>query len=224
MTNIMDQILTAALRLTVTVILSGILGYEREKRNQAAGFRTYIIVSSASALVMMMNQFIFSTMNTGDPVRMGAQVISGIGFLGAGAILVTRNQQIRGLTTAAGLWAAAIIGMSIGAGYYAGGIVCSLFIFVCLRFLTAIDRKIGKNPPVLVLYFELSSRRDLGNVIRYVHAHKYHISDMKTDPLSDDGSGDITVTFMLHTDGRADTDELLRELESIPGVNFAAPI
>ena len=102
-------VLSIVVRILLSTFCAGTLGFERERHNQAAGFRTYIIVSDASALVMMTNIFVAGIGET-DLVRMSASVITGLGFLGAGTILVTRNQEVRGLTTAAGLWAVAIIG------------------------------------------------------------------------------------------------------------------
>lgn len=218
------DILAIIIRLLLTSVCSGILGFEREKHNQAAGFRTYMIVSNASALVMMTNQFINQTVGTGDPVRMGAQVISGIGFLGAGAILVTRNQQVRGLTTAAGLWASAIVGMAMGAGYYAGGIACFLFIYISLKFLAKIDDKISRSPRRATVYCELSCRKDVGNLIRFAQNKKYRVSNMEINSLSREVSEDVAVTFVLHTDGKTELDTLLKEFEYIEGLGFFAQV
>ena len=218
------DILAIILRLLLTAICSGMLGYEREKRNQAAGFRTYMIVSNASALVMMTNQFIIQTVGTGDPVRMGAQVISGIGFLGAGAILVTRNQQVRGLTTAAGLWSSAIVGMALGAGYYAGGITCFLFIYISLKFLAKIDSKISRSPRIATFYCELNNRRDMGTLIRFIQNKKYRVSNVEINSLSIDVSKEVVVTFVLHTDGKTGVDALLKEFESVEGLSFIAQV
>ena len=110
-------VLSIVVRILLSTFCAGTLGFERERHNQAAGFRTYIIVSDASALVMMTNIFVAGIGET-DLVRMSASVITGLGFLGAGTILVTRNQEVRGLTTAAGLWAVAIIGTAFGAGFF----------------------------------------------------------------------------------------------------------
>ncbi|WP_312446942.1 MgtC/SapB family protein, partial [Lacrimispora sp.] len=102
--------ITITVRICLALIIGGILGMEREVRKQPAGFRTYMLVCMGSAAVMMTNQYISQTFGGSDPSRLGAQVVSGIGFLGAGTIIVTRNNQVRGLTTAAGLWAAACAG------------------------------------------------------------------------------------------------------------------
>ena len=104
--------LAVALRIVAAIIIGGMIGLERGMKNRAAGLRTYMLVCVGSCLVMLTNQFIFQSFGTGDPVRMGAQVVSGIGFLGAGTIIVTRRSQIKGLTTAAGLWAAAGVGLA----------------------------------------------------------------------------------------------------------------
>lgn len=92
------------IRILLAVLLGGIVGMERGIKNKLAGLRTFILVSLGSAVIMMTNQYIHQIYGEGDPVRMGAQVVSGIGFLGAGTIMVTSKNQIKGLTTAASLW------------------------------------------------------------------------------------------------------------------------
>lgn len=98
-------------RVFLSLIFGGVIGLERSRKKRPAGFRTYMLVCLSSALVMMTNQFIFSNFGGSDPARLGGQVISGIGFLGAGTIIVTSRSQVRGLTTAAGLWASACLGL-----------------------------------------------------------------------------------------------------------------
>jgi len=109
--------LSIILRLLLAAVCGGILGFDREKRGQAAGFRTYMIVCVGSALVMMTNIFLGQYYNITDIARLPAAVMTGLGFLGAGAIIVTNNQNVRGLTTAAGLWTTAAIGIAFGAGF-----------------------------------------------------------------------------------------------------------
>ena len=120
------------IRLLMAVVIGGILGLERGRKNRPAGLRTYMLVCLASAIVMMTNQYVTQCMGTGDPVRMGAQVISGIGFLGAGSIVVTQRNQIRGITTAAGLWASAAVGLAVGIGFYEVAIAGGLAVFSAL--------------------------------------------------------------------------------------------
>jgi len=126
------NIFTVLFRLFLAVLCGGILGFERATKHHAAGFRTYILVCLGSTIAMLTNEFLTLSTNTGDPARLGAQVISGIGFLGAGTILITSRNQIKGLTTAAGLWGCACLGLSIGVGFYTVAIFGALFIFVAI--------------------------------------------------------------------------------------------
>ena len=120
------------IRLFLAFICGGILGFDREKKHQAAGFRTYILVCLGACVAMMTNQFIFESTGSGDSARLGAQVISGIGFLGAGTIIVTSRNQIKGLTTAAGLWACACLGLSIGIGFYTLSIIGEILLITII--------------------------------------------------------------------------------------------
>ena len=124
------NILSIIVRLTMAAICGGFIGYDRGRKRRPAGLRTHILVCIGSALVMITNQYIIDIMGySSDPTRLGAQVISGIGFLGAGTILITGKQQVKGLTTAAGLWASACMGLAIGIGFYEGALIGCIFIF-----------------------------------------------------------------------------------------------
>jgi len=120
------------LRILCALLVGGILGIERGRKNRPAGLRTYMLVCVGSCLIMLTNQYVYQSIGTGDPVRLGAQVVSGIGFLGAGTIIVTKRNQIKGLTTAAGLWAAAAVGLALGIGFYEGALTAGLAIYLIL--------------------------------------------------------------------------------------------
>lgn len=125
----------AAIKLGVTTLLSGIIGFEREHSHRPAGFRTHILVAVGSALVMLTSVYIYGDdAAAGDVTRMSAQVLSGIGFLGAGTI-IREGFSVKGLTTAASLWAVACIGIAVGAGFYAGALVATLVIYLTLNSL-----------------------------------------------------------------------------------------
>ena len=153
------SLLSITVRLLLTTVFAGTLGYERERHRQAAGFRTYIIVADAAALVMMTNLYIGDVFGSTDLVRMPASVITGLGFLGAGTILVTKSHEIKGLTTAAGLWAVSIIGTAIGAGFYTGGTVCYAFILLAMNVLRLVDVRIQSRQKTATVYFELRSKQ-----------------------------------------------------------------
>lgn len=159
-------------RLVLAVICGGVIGLERAKKHQAAGFRTYILVCLGSTIAMLTNEFISLSTNMGDGARLGAQVISGIGFLGAGTILVTSRNQIRGLTTAAGLWACACLGLSIGIGFYTLAIMGTIVISIVLAILPKIESTFNKRSSILDIHIEFQKRENLKqfvNLIRQIN-------------------------------------------------------
>jgi len=134
-------------QLLLSFILGGLIGFQRESINRPAGFRTHILVSLGSTLVMQTSFYVFDayhTMTTIDPMRLGAQVISGMGFLGAGTI-IKEGASVKGLTTAASLWAVACIGLAIGTGFYAGAIITTLLIYFILTFFMDLEKKIKSS-------------------------------------------------------------------------------
>lgn len=166
--------------------MGGIIGIERDIKNHAAGFRTYILVCLGSTMVMMTNQFISESYNTGDPSRMGAQVISGIGFLGVGTILITNNNHVRGLTTAAGLWSAACIGLAIGIGFYEGAIVGSVSIFIIMIFFQRIKRKIVSKRKIIDSYIIFESLHSFSDFLAYCSSKDWHILMIREQPFHKD--------------------------------------
>lgn len=135
------------LRLVLAVLLSGLVGLEREVKGRAAGFRTHILVCVGSTLVMLTGVYLASVWRgTGeiDPTRMAAQVVSGVGFLGAGTIIQFRD-SVRGLTTAASVWAAAGIGLAVGAGFYVGAVSATVIVLLVLFALFNFERRVGSK-------------------------------------------------------------------------------
>lgn len=123
------------LRISLSLAMGGVLGMERGFKNRPAGTRTYMLVCLGACVVMMTGQLVYETYQTGDPARIGAQVVSGIGFLGAGSIVVTRHHQIKGLTTAAGLWASACVGLALGMGFYTVALAAGCAVFLVLTMM-----------------------------------------------------------------------------------------
>lgn len=173
------DIIDSIFRLLLALLCGGILGIERGRKKRPAGFRTYMLVSIGAALVMMTNEFISIEYSSGDPARMGAQVISGIGFLGAGTIIVTGHNRVKGLTTAAGLWAAACIGLAIGVGYYAVAIISCMLIFAVMSLLHSFDERVTATTKVLDVYVEFERLNNLGKFIEYLKKLEIRISDLE---------------------------------------------
>lgn len=138
------------IRLIIAAVLGGIIGMEREKLNRPAGVRTHMIVCLGSCLIMLLGEYMHQIDNTIDITRLGAQVVSGIGFLGAGAILKD-GFSVRGLTTAATLWVVACVGLAVGGGFYSAGILTTIIVYSSLHFLGFTTKKgLRKNISVYV--------------------------------------------------------------------------
>ncbi len=145
---------TVALRLLAAFVLGGIIGLERERRDRPAGLRTHILVTVASALLMMLSGLVAG--ENFDPGRIAAGVVTGIGFLGAGTI-IRYGADVHGLTTAATIWAAAAVGLTVGIGSYSAAIVATAIIFITLTALRRLERYIGGVTAEQYIAVQLSS-------------------------------------------------------------------
>ncbi len=180
MQNISDLNTTSIiLRILLSMVCGGLLGLERSIKNRPAGFRTYMLVCLSSSLIMMTNQFIFNNYGGGDPARLGAQVISGIGFLGAGTILVTSRSQVKGLTSAAGLWSSACLGLAIGTGFYYGAIIVAVAVLLIVTLFKKIEDYVTSNNKTITLYTSFSSLEHFDKFISYIHKLNYKIIDIE---------------------------------------------
>ena len=163
------NIVTVAVRVVLAMIMGGIIGLERGKQGRAAGMRTHILVTLGAALTAMIGFYISKTLNiTSDPTRISAQVISGIGFLGVGTIMLKGRFQITGLTTAAGLWATAAIGLSLGAGFYEGAIIAFLATVLTVTILHRLEYKLGKHQSRYGLYVEINTDKKIRAIIDFL--------------------------------------------------------
>ena len=169
-------------RILAAVIIGGIIGLERGLKNRPAGLRTYMLVCVGSCLIMLTNQYIYQATGSGDPVRMGAQVVSGIGFLGAGTIVVTRRSHIKGLTTAAGLWSAAGVGLALGIGFYEAALAAGLMIFIILTILQRMDDRMRRSTRVFELYVELKESVSLGSFLQSVREMELEMTNVQFEP------------------------------------------
>jgi putative Mg2+ transporter-C (MgtC) family protein len=166
-----------AMRLLLAGSLGAIIGLDREYRAKEAGFRTHFLVCLGSALFMIISQYGFADIVKAnganyDGARVAAQIVSGIGFLGAGTIIF-HKQFIRGLTTAAGMWATAGIGMAIGGGMYFLGVAATILVLIGLEVLTLAFGKIGLSSISITFY--TSDKANLEKVVEEIHTKKYHL-------------------------------------------------
>ena len=163
------NIVTVCVRILLAMIVGGVIGIERGKQGRAAGMRTHILVALGSALVSMIGLFLSENLNlSNDPTRIAAQVVSGIGFLGMGTILIKGRFQITGLTTAACVWATATIGLALGAGFYEGALVAFGAVFLTVTILHKFEYKMGKHQRRFGMYVEINSDKMIRKAIEHL--------------------------------------------------------
>mgnify|MGYP003421234594 FL=1 len=173
--------LDITLRLAVAMLLGGVIGFEREYRAKDAGFRTHFLVALGSALFCIVSQFGFG-FELKDSSRVAAQVVSGIGFLGAGTIIFQKN-VVRGLTTAAGLWVTAAIGLACGTGMYLPAVVTTLMVLIGLEILSAVIPRVSTS--VVILSFSATSQESVKKAVREIRRNcldiiSYELKERKT--------------------------------------------
>ena len=211
--------LAVAVRIFAAVIIGGILGLERGMKNRPAGLRTYMLVCVGACVIMLTNQYIYQVFGSGDPVRMGAQVVSGIGFLGAGTIIVTRRNQIKGLTTAAGLWSAAGVGLALGVGFYEAAIAGTVAVFAVITLLQRMDNRLHRRSRQLEAYIELSTI-SLGDFLRTMRDTNIDVSNVQREYGEEESDGVRAYVVTLKGKKRLNHTELMEKVLAIPGVEF----
>ena len=212
-------VLAVFLRIFAAVVVGGILGLERGMKNRPAGFRTYMLVCVGACVIMLTNQYVYQATTVGDPVRMGAQVVSGIGFLGAGTIIVTRRNQIKGLTTAAGLWSAAGVGLALGVGFYEAAIAGTLAVFVVMALMQKMDNKLHRKSKQLEAYIELREI-SLGDFLRIMRESGIDVSDVQREYEDVQNDGVRAYVATLKGKKRQNHQELMEKVQAIDGVVF----
>ncbi|MBO7303469.1 MAG: MgtC/SapB family protein [Clostridia bacterium] len=173
------------IRLIFATFCGGIIGVERGRKNRPAGFRTYILVCVGAALTMILSAYLVAmSAKLGRPVttdfsRFGAQVINGIGFLGAGTIIITGKNQVKGMTTAAGLWASACLGLAIGAGFYIGAACACLLMILTVTVFAKIEFFITSKSRNITLYIEFDSTDNVTEICEQIKSRGVRIFDVE---------------------------------------------
>ena len=212
------------IRLFLAMVCGGIIGLERGKQGRAAGMRTHILVCLGAALAAMLGFYAMELLgdNSGDPLRVAAQVISGIGFLGVGTIMLKGRFQIVGLTTAAGLWVTAAIGLSVGAGFYEGGVVAFIISVFTVMVLNKIERHINEHHSTFGIYIEIKSDAYVRDCIDFLK-NTYNAHDVQvTVPRSGvDGNVGIEVSVFSGVKEKIKLDDVIKVLHGNEYVVFA---
>ena len=210
---------TALLRIVLAVIAGGLIGNERGRHGRAAGFRTHILVCLGGAMTALCSLFVLTVYGyDGDIFRIPAQVISGIGFLGAGIILVRNNNTVAGLTTAAGMWVTATIGVAFGYGFYAGGAVTTVICLINAVLLTRVEQN---RIRAMRFYVEVNDVSKIQDVLDQIEAAFHQDVMIETIPAKSGLPG--SVGFVVSTMSRSDYEKIKQEFNRIDEISFVVP-
>ena len=223
---------SVVLRLFLAMVCGGLLGLERKRKHRPADARTYMMVCMGAALTMLIGEYEYNMVNSAwadlmakigvnaDVSRIGAQVVNGIGFLGAGTILINgRKQSVKGLTTAAGLWASGCMGLAIGVGFYECVIIGGLLIYAALRLLPVIEETFIEKAPLINIYVEFQFMDNLGEVLARIKEQHAQILDLDLNHGSSEFSVNPSVVVSMALDGRLPHTRILIALAGLECVH-----
>ena len=226
------NIASVLLRLVLAMAFGGMIGLERGRKHRAAGFRTYMLVCLGSALTSILSQYLFVQLSTVwaeiavttgkqiDVSRLGAKVYSGIGFLAAGTIIVTGRQEVKGMTTAAGLWASACMGIAIGVGFYECVIIAFVLMFLCIHFLPVVEVYLLENARNMNIYVELKSLDELGVLLSHVKAQGVQIYGVEIDRGGEEYHRYPSAVLSVRLSAHQQHPQILAALSEVHGVTM----
>lgn len=204
-------------RLLLAAFLGGCIGVERGRHGRPAGMRTYLLVCVGACLSTLLGQYCVQSLQySSDPLRIGAQVVSGIGFLGVGTIISDRNAHVTGLTTAAGLWTAACMGLAIGVGFYWGALMVFVIMLVAIAVLSPVERS-RKAAPAAVYYLEITAMEQVNGVCARLEG----MGSLQIVPAKSGLPGHVGL--LLTAEFQTDSQNFLRQLQNLESVAAAVP-
>lgn len=213
----------AVLKVIVAIFIGGVIGMERRKQGRAAGMRTHILVCLGATLTAMTGAYAYTNLGfSGDPLRVAAQVISGIGFLGVGTILIKGRFQITGLTTAAGLWCGAAIGIALGIGFFEGAIVTFFAEVIVTTILHRLEFRLTSKNSRFGIYVEISSDKHVRKILNSLSS-SYPITDMQVTAPRSGITGNVGIEANVHAYQKPELtpESISAELEKLDEVVFA---
>lgn len=210
------NIVTVAIRIISSMICGGVIGWERGRANQPAGMRTYMLVCLGAAVVMITGEYVYNEYGAGDPSRLGAQVISGIGFLGAGSIVISGQSKIRGLTTAAGLWVSACIGLVVGIGFIECGVLATATVYIIIARLKHLEERMMRKTMWMEVIVKLDNVDSLADF--YDAACGLGLKVGTVQVYNKKHNIKSAVISIQNTMAR-DKEEIMKELTGVSGIN-----
>lgn len=208
-------------RLLLAIVLGGFIGLERSKNGRAAGLRTHILVCLGATIASMTGVYINSYYGAGDVSRIAAQVISGIGFVSAGTILVRNKSHVVGLTTAACIWAVGTIGIAIGYGFYEAAVIGALLMFFVTSVLNALDSKLRHDMKEVSIYIECIEAKLLNATLSSIKEMGVEIETVSLSKAQSNLSNCVGVEVVLHISKKKDVNAFIAQLNELENIHFA---
>lgn len=212
------DVLSVAIRLVLAVFCGGLIGIERERKRRPAGFRTHILICLGAAMTTLTSQFLVLKLGLyTDMARLGAQVIAGIGFIGAGTIIITKRRQVKGLTTAAGLWTNAIVGLCCGAGFVEAAVVATVIVLLAELVFAKVEYLIVSSARSFNLYVEYTESAVLGTIMDEIKHNNAYVVDMEITKNAGSGKHPCVV-FSMRVPRKISLQTLMEMLAKLDGV------
>ena len=213
--------LTTLFRMVFAFLVGGLIGLERSYKNRPAGFRTHILVCLGATIASLTGIYLYLVAQLPlDIARIGASVVTGLGFIGGGTIMVTKKNTVKGLTTAAGLWTTGIIGLAIGAGFYEGALLAAVLILVVEIYFTGIGKRIKRIPDFKAV-IQYNHKESLDYVLRYFKSKKMAITNLQITANTNLDEAVYTAIVSLKPSDDHDKEQLMRDAKNMEGVIFA---
>lgn len=200
--------LSVTIRLLLAVVCGGVIGIEREYKRRPAGFRTHILICLGAAMTTLTSQYLYLVMHYyTDVARLGAQVVAGIGFIGAGTIIVTKRKRVKGLTTAAGLWTSAIIGLVCGAGYVECAVFATAMVLVAELLLVKVEYRFTHKVQDVNLYIEYAHAECIELIIRITKENHITMNGLEITRVAGEGDSHYYCAVLTLQASRKQLDE-----------------
>ena len=214
-------LVSVTVRMLCAMLCGGIIGIEREYKRRPAGFRTHILICMGAAMTTLTSQYLYLCMGYyTDMARLGAQVIAGIGFIGAGTIIVTKQQHVKGLTTAAGLWVSAIVGLSLGAGFFEGGIFVTCLVLAAEILFVKLEYRLMNNARERIYYIEYSDKECMDTILGLFKENGIRVLNMEITRAEENEEHSASAIFYTRITKNREIKNIESLLNPVPGLHF----
>ena len=214
-------LVSVTVRMLCAMLCGGIIGIEREYKRRPAGFRTHILICMGAAMTTLTSQYLYLCMGYyTDMARLGAQVIAGIGFIGAGTIIVTKQQRVKGLTTAAGLWVSAIVGLSLGAGFFEGGIFVTCLVLAAEILFVKLEYRLRNKARERIYYIEYSDKECMDTILGLFKENGIRVLNMEITRAEENEEHSASAIFYTRITKNREIKNIESLLNPVPGLHF----